>query len=96
MPVGQFVNGELLRCRPGDYHLDHSTPDHIETVQERLGDESPTANGKSGFDSRLNDGTDESWWFDASLRKYPPITLNPGDSIVSSISLVTIHTLCQK
>ena len=53
----------------------------------------PTANGKSGFDSRLNDGTDESWWFDASLRSYAPITLKPGDSLVSSISLATIHSL---
>lgn len=32
----------------------------------------PTADSKSGFDSRLNDGTNESWWFDASLRSYPP------------------------
>jgi len=53
----------------------------------------PTANGKSGFDSRLNDGTDESWWFDASLRSYPPIMLKAGDSLVSSISLATIHSL---
>jgi hypothetical protein len=53
----------------------------------------PTSNGKSGFDSRLNDGVDESWWFDATLRSYPPITLNPGDALVSSISLATIHSL---
>jgi hypothetical protein len=52
----------------------------------------PAANGKSGFDSRLNDGTDESWWFDATLRSYPPITLKPGDVLVSSISLPQIHT----
>jgi hypothetical protein len=53
----------------------------------------PTANGKSGFDSRLNDGTDESWWFDATLRSYPPIALNPGDSLVSSISLAQVHSV---
>lgn len=53
----------------------------------------PTADGKSGFDSRLNDGTDESWWFDATLRAYPPITLKPGDALVSSISLAQIHSL---
>jgi hypothetical protein len=52
----------------------------------------PTANQKSGFDSRLNDGTDESWWFDATLRSYPPITLQPGDALVSSISLAAIHS----
>jgi hypothetical protein len=39
-------------------------------------------NGKSGFDSRVG-----SYRFDASLRRYLPITLNPGDSIVSSISI---------
>jgi hypothetical protein len=53
----------------------------------------PTKNGKSGFDSRLNDGSDQSWWFDASLRSYPPINLKPGDALVSSISLAQIHTL---
>jgi len=53
----------------------------------------PTADGKSGFDSRLNDRTDESWWFDATLRAYPPITLKPGDALVSSISLAQIHSL---
>jgi hypothetical protein len=41
----------------------------------------------------LNDGTDESWWFDATLRSYPPITLKPGDALVSSISLSTIHSV---
>ena len=53
----------------------------------------PTANSKSGFDSRLNDGTDESWWFDATLRSYPPIDLKPGDALVSSISLAQIHSV---
>jgi len=53
----------------------------------------PTPNGKSGFDSHLNDGTDESWWFDATLRSYPPISLKAGGSIVSSISLAQIHSV---
>jgi len=47
----------------------------------------PTPNHKSGFDSRLNDGEDQSWWFDAALRAYPPLTLKPGDALVSTISL---------
>jgi hypothetical protein len=55
----------------------------------------PTANGKSGFDSRLNDGTDQSWWFDASLRAYPPLSLGPGDALVSSISLPTTHSVAE-
>ena len=53
----------------------------------------PTSNGKSGFDSRLNDGADESWWFDASLRSYPPIALQAGDALVSARSLATPHTV---
>ena len=47
----------------------------------------PTADGKSAFDQRLNDGSDESWWFNASERVYPPISLKPGDALVSSVSL---------
>jgi hypothetical protein len=52
----------------------------------------PFARG-SGFDQRLNDGVDQSWWFDASLRQYAPISLVPGDAIVSSISFTTPHTV---
>ncbi len=47
----------------------------------------PTRDGKSAFDQRLNDGSDESWWFNANERAYPPISLKPGDALVSSISL---------
>jgi hypothetical protein len=93
VPVGQFVTG--------DYYVVGTVTitaiDPIPTTSSPYENGSvlnlPTANGKSGFDSRLNDGTDESWWFDASQRSYPPITLKPGDSLVSSISLATIHSL---
>jgi hypothetical protein len=47
----------------------------------------PTPDGKSAFDQKLNDGTDESYWFNAADRVYPPLTLHAGDALVSSISL---------
>jgi hypothetical protein len=37
-------------------------------------------------------GCTGSTGFDATLRSYPPISLKPGDSLVSSISLAQIHS----
>jgi hypothetical protein len=93
VPVGQFVNGDYFVVGPVtvtsiDPPATTSTPYMNGSVVDL-----PTANGKSGFDSRLNDGTDESWWFDATLRSYPPISLKPGDSLVSSISLAQTHSV---
>ena len=93
VPVGQFVNGDYyvvgaVTITAIDPPPTTSTPYENGSVVNL-----PTANGKSGFDSRLNDGADESWWFDATLRSYPPMTLQPGDSLVSSISLPTIHSV---
>jgi hypothetical protein len=93
VPVGQFVNGDYYVVGPVTITSIVPQPTTAKPYKNGSVVDLPTANGKSGFDSRLNDGTDESWWFDASLRKYPPITLNPGDSIVSSISLAKIHSL---
>jgi hypothetical protein len=92
VPVGQFVNGDYYVVRPVtitaiDPALTTSSP-YLNGSVKNL----PTANQKCGFDSRLNDGTDESWWSDATLRSYPPITLQPRDALVSSISLATIHS----
>ncbi len=42
-----------------------------------------------GFDSRL----DNTWFFDAAVRSYPPIALKPGDALVSSISLAQSHSV---
>jgi hypothetical protein len=93
VPVGQFVTGDCYVVGPVTITAINPPPTTSSPYLNGSVRNLPTANGKSGFDSRLNDGTDESWWFDATLRSYPPITLKPGDSLVSSISLATIHSL---
>jgi len=93
VPVGQFVNGDYYVVGPVTITAVDPAPTTSEPFENGSVVDLPTANGKSGFDSRLNDGTDESWWFDSTLRSYPPITLNAGDSLVSSISLATIHSV---
>jgi hypothetical protein len=92
VPVGQFVNGDYYVVGPLTITAINPPPTTSSPYENGSVLNLPTASGKSGFDSRLNDGTDESWWFDATLRSYPPITLKPGDSLVSSISLATIHS----
>ena len=96
VPVGQFVNGDYYVVGPVTITAIDPAPTTSTPFETGSVVDLPTANGKSGFDSRLNDGTDESWWFDATLRSYPPITLNAGDSLVSSISLATIHSVPQE
>jgi hypothetical protein len=91
--MGQFVNGDYYVVGPVTVTAIAPQPTTSTPYLNGSVKNLPAANGKSGFDSRLNDGTDESWWFDATLRSYPPITLNPGDSLVSSISLATIHSV---
>jgi hypothetical protein len=93
VPVGQFVNGDYYVVGPVTITAINPPPTTSSPYMNGSVKNLPTANGKSGFDSRLNDGTDESWWFDATLRSYPPITLQPGDALVSSISLATIHSV---
>ena len=93
VPVGQFVNGDYYVVGPVTITAIDPAPTSSSPYENGSVLNLPTANSKSGFDSRLNDGTDESWWFDASLRSYPPINLKPGDSLVSTISLATIHSL---
>src|SRR5262249_29326675 len=91
--VGKFVNGDYFVVGPVTITSILPRPTTSKPYKNGSVVNLPTSNGKSGFDSRLNDGVDESWWFDASLRRYPPITLNPGDSVVSSVSLAKIHSL---
>jgi len=91
--VGQFVNGDYYVVGPVTVTAIDPAPTTSSPYENGSVVDLPTSNGKSGFDSRLNDGTDESWWFDATLRSYPPIALKPGDSLVSSISLAQIHSL---
>src|SRR5271157_2077543 len=93
VPVGQFVNGDYYIVGPVTVTAISPQPTTSSPYMNGSVVDLPTANGKSGFDSRLNDGTDESWWFDATLRSYPPISLKPGDALVSSISLATIHSV---
>ena len=93
VPVGQFVTGDYYVVGPVTITAIDPAPTTSSPYENGSVLNLPTANSKSGFDSRLNDGTDESWWFDASLRQYPPITLQPGDALVSSISLAQIHSL---
>jgi len=92
-PVGQFVNGDYYVVGPVTITAIDPAPTTASPYENGSVLNLPTANSKSGFDSRLNDGTDESWWFDASLRSYPPINLKPGDALVSTISLAQIHSL---
>jgi len=93
VPVGQFVNGDYYVVGPVTVTAISPQPTTSSPYMNGSVVDLPIANGKSGFDSRLNDGTDESWWFDATLRSYPPISLKPGDALVSSISLATIHSV---
>jgi len=93
VPVGQFVTGDYYVVGPVTITAIDPAPTTSSPYENGSVLDLPTANSKSGFDSRLNDGTDESWWFDASLRQYAPITLKPGDALVSSISLAQIHSL---
>lgn len=92
VPVGQFVNGDYYVVGPVTVTAISPAPQTSPPYENGSVVDLPTGNGKSGFDSRLNDGTDESWWFDASLRSYPPVSLKPGDSIASSISLAQTHS----
>jgi len=93
VPVGQFVNGDYYVVGPVTITAISPAPTTSSPYENGSVLNLPTANSKSGFDSRLNDGTDESWWFDASLRSYPPISLKSGDALVSSISLAQIHSV---
>jgi len=93
VPIGQFVNGDYYVVGP--VMVTAIDPQPTTSLPYRNGSVKnlPTSNGKSGFDSRLNDGEDQSSWFDANLRSYPPIQLRPGDALVSSISLPTVHSV---
>ncbi len=91
--AGQFVNGDYWVVGPVSVTGISPAPTTSDPYENGSVVNLPTANGKSAFDSRLNDGADESWWFDASFRAVPPVALNPGDAMVSSISLDQPHTV---
>ncbi len=93
VPAAQFVNGDYYVVGPVTITAISPSPTTASPYLNGSVKNLPTRNGKSGFDSRLNDGRDESWWFDATLRSYPPISLRPGDALVSTISLPKIHSM---
>jgi hypothetical protein len=84
--AGQFVNGDYYVIGPVTVTAISPKPTTSSPYLNGSVKNPPTAGGKSGFDSRLSGGT---YWFNASLRSYPPIVLKPGDSLISSISLAT-------
>ena len=86
-PVGQFVNGDYYVVGPVTVTSITPVPQTSAPYENGSVLNLPTPDGKSAFDQRLNDGSDESWWFNASERVYPPVSLKPGDALVSSVSL---------
>jgi hypothetical protein len=92
VPIGQFVTGDYYVVGPVTITSIDPVPMKSSPYENGSVLNLPSAKGKSGFDSRLNDGTDQSDWFDASLRKYPPLALKPGDALVSSISVASVHS----
>jgi hypothetical protein len=88
--AGQFVNGDYYVIGPATIAAISPKPETSSPYLNGSVKNLPMASRKSGFDSRLSNG---SYWFDASLRSYPPITLKPGDSLVSSISLATPQSM---
>ena len=91
--AGQFVTGDYYVVGPVTVSAIDPAPATSTPYLHGSVVHLPTTNGKSGFDSRLNDGADQSWWFDASFRSYPPISLKVGDALVSARSLATPHTV---
>jgi hypothetical protein len=91
--AGQFVNGDWYVIGPVTVTAISPAPQTAGSYENGSVVDLPTPDGKSPFDQRLNDGVDESYWFNAADRAYPPLTLHAGDSLVSSISLATIHSL---
>jgi hypothetical protein len=85
--VGQFVNGDYYVVGPVTVTSISPTPQNAAPYMNGSVLDLPTKDGKSAFDQRLNDGTDESYWFNAADRVYAPVSLKPGDSLASSISL---------
>ena len=89
VPVGQFVTGDYYVVGPVTITAIDPPPTTSAPYENGSVLNLPTADGKSGFDSRL----DNAWFFSSSVRSYPPITLKPGDTLASSISLSQSHLL---
>lgn len=81
VPVGQFVNGDYYVVGPVTVTAIDPAP-----ANGRNGSvvNLPPVQDKTGFDDRT-----EANRYDASLRSDPPIALQPGDALASSISVET-------
>jgi hypothetical protein len=90
---GQFLNGDYYVVGPVTLTSISPEPEKAAPYLNGSALNLPTASGHSPFDSRLNDGDDQTFWFDASARVYAPLMLKAGDSLVSSISVKTPHVL---
>ena len=93
--AGQFITGDWWVVGPVTISAIDPPPQTAAPYMNGSVKNMPFARG-SGFDQRLNDGVDQSWWFDATLREYPPIALGSGDTLVSSISYATPHTVAEQ
>jgi hypothetical protein len=81
VPVGQFVNGDYYVVGP--VTITNITPPATNGYNGSMLDIQVNIQ-QSGFDSRIQSGR-----YNAALRVYPPLTLNPGHELVSSISAPT-------
>ncbi len=87
VPVGQFVNGDYYVVGRVTVTSIDPAPQTSAPYMNGSVKDLPTPNGRTSFDRRLNDGDDQSGAFDAQWRVYAPVMLEPGESLVSSISL---------
>jgi hypothetical protein len=88
VPVGQFVNGDYYVVGPVVVTAISPAPQTSGNYENGSALNMPTSDGFSPFDLRINDGTPgNSYWFSAADRVYAPLSLKPGDALVSSISL---------
>ncbi len=83
--VGRFVGGDYYVVGP--VKIIAVTPPPGERPQ-RFGAELPPANARSGFDDRVAGGR-----YDAKLAAGLPVSMKPGDALVSSISVTKMREL---
>ncbi len=79
VPVGQFVNGDCYVV--GSVTVVDIDPAPVDGRNGSILNLDPRR-GKSGFDARQNKGNS----YDSRMRSAPPISMKPGDSLLSSVS----------
>jgi len=82
VPLGQFVTGDYYIVGP--VTVVEIDPAPVDGRNGSVLNLNPVR-GKSGFDSRQNRGNS----YDARMRSAPPISMEPGDSLLSSVSCQT-------